>query len=265
MNWWESFDIRFIDLLDVLLFAFLLYYLYRLIRGTIAMNIFIGIVIIYFIWKVTEWLDMRLTSEILGNFLGLGVILLLIVFQQEVRQFLLILGSNKFSPKSILHEFKFFHKSAANPLDLDALISALKNLSIKRHGALILIKRNQNLDFIKQSGDRTDILISEPIIESIFNKTSPLHDGAVIIEGNRIVSTRAVVPISPDIKLPKKFGLRHQAAASATMISDALALVVSEENGKITFFENGKIVPVEDLDRLKILLKEKLGLNVSTR
>jgi len=253
-------DIRFIDVVDILLFAFLMYYLYRIIRGTIAMNIFIGIIIVYLVWKVTERLHMRLMSEFLGNFLGLGVIALLIVFQQEVRQFLLILGSKKFNPRTILSDFRFFQKHQQNPLDLDALISALKNLSIKKHGALILIKKNQSLDFLKQKGDKTDILINEPIIESIFNKTSPLHDGAIIIDGNRIVATRVVIPVSPDVKLPKKYGLRHHAAASATLISDALALVVSEENGEISFFKHGKQVPFKDLDELKKLLARELGM-----
>jgi len=255
-----SLDIRFIDVVDILLFAFLMYYLYRIIRGTIAMNIFIGIIIVYLVWKVTERLHMRLMSEFLGNFLGLGVIALLIVFQQEVRQFLLILGSKKFNPRTILADFRFFQKHKDNPLDVDALISALKNLSIKKHGALILIKKNQSLDFLKQKGDTTDILINEPIIESIFNKTSPLHDGAVIIDGNRIVATRVVIPVSPDVQLPKKYGLRHHAAASATLISDALALVVSEENGEISFFKNGKQVPFKDLEELKKLLSRELGM-----
>ncbi|NPA43798.1 MAG: diadenylate cyclase [Chlorobi bacterium] len=258
----ENLDIRLIDVVDVLLFAFMAYYLYRLIRGTMAMNIFIGVAIIYVIWKITERLHMRIMSEILGSFLGLGVIALLIVFQQEVRQFLLVLGSKKWNPRGILSEFRFFHRQPAHPLDIDAVISALKNLSIKKHGALILIKKNQSLDFLKQKGDRTDILVNEPIIESIFNKTSPLHDGAAIIEGNRIVATRVVIPISPDVKLPKKYGLRHHAAASATMISDALALVVSEENGEISFFKNGKSVKFKDLNDLKRKLARELDLPV---
>ncbi len=256
----ENFDIRFIDIIDIILFALMLYYLYRLIRGTMAMQIFMGIAIIYMIWKITEWADMKLMSEVLGSFLGVGVILLLIVFQQEIRQFLLVLGSKKFTPRAILSDFKFFNKPTDNKLDLDAIVSALKNLSVKKHGALIIIKRNQNLDFLRQKGDKTDILINEPIIESIFNKTSPLHDGAIIIEGNRIVATRVIIPIDPDVKLNKKFGLRHHAAASATKITDALALVVSEETGDISFFKNGKQVEFKNLDDLKQKLSMELGV-----
>jgi len=203
---------------------------------------------------------MRIMSEILGSFLGLGVIALLIVFQQEVRQFLLVLGSKKFNPRSFLSEFRFFNRPHSHPLDLDAIISALKNLSIKKHGALILIKKNQSLDFLKQKGDKTDILVNEPIIESIFNKTSPLHDGAIIIEGNRITATRVVIPISPDVRLPKSYGLRHHAAASATLISDALALVVSEENGDISFFKNGQRIRFKNLEDLKQKLARELNI-----
>jgi DNA integrity scanning protein DisA with diadenylate cyclase activity len=227
-----------------------------------AMQIFIGIAIIFIIWKITEWAGMRLMSEILGNFLGVGVILLLIVFQQEIRQFLLVLGSKKFSPRSILSDFKFFNRISGNKIDIDAIVSALKNLSVKKHGALILIRKNQNLDFLRQKGDKTDILVSEPIIESIFNKTSPLHDGAMIIDGNKIVATRVIIPISPEVKLDKRYGLRHHAAASATMISDALALVVSEETGEISFFKDGKKIPFTDLDDLKKKLSIELGVEI---
>ncbi len=254
-------DIRLIDLIDIMLFALMLYYLYRLIRGTMAMQIFIGIAIMYIIWKITEWAEMKLMSEVLGSFLGVGVILLLIVFQQEIRQFLLVLGSKKFTPGAILSDFKFFNKSAGHhQLDLDAVVSALKNLSIKKHGALILIKKNQNLEFLRHKGDKSDILVNEPIIESIFNKTSPLHDGAIIIDGNRIVATRVIIPTDPDIKLDRKHGLRHHAAASATKISDALALVVSEETGEISYFKNGKKVKFNDLNELKQKLSIELGV-----
>ncbi len=251
--------IGFWDVVDVLLFLAVLYYLYKIIRGTVAVNIFIGIAIVYAFWKITQWLHMRIMSEFLGQFLGLGVIALLIVFQQEIRQFLLFLGSKKFDTSQLLNEWKFFktlERQEEKP-DFEAILSALKNLSIKKHGALIVIKKNASLDFLKNTGDKMDIAINEPIIESIFMKNGPLHDGAVVVEGNRITAARAVIPIAPDIKLPKKFGLRHLAAVSITKNSDAIALAVSEETGKVSMIKDGKFVPYKSYEDLLEKLKRE--------
>ena len=251
---------RFWDILDIVLFSLLLYYLYKLIRGTVAINIFIGLGIIYLFWKATEWLHMSLLSEVLGKFLGLGVIVLLIVFQPEIRQFLLMLGSKKFSPSSVLSDFRLFNRSEESRTNVEALVNAAKNLSIQRNGALIVIKNNQNLDFLKNTGDRMNIEVNEPIIESIFYKNSPLHDGAIVVEGNKITATRVVLPVSPEIKLPKKYGLRHLAAVSITKNTDASALVVSEETGQISYIRNGKFVPYKDYDDLVRKIKRDLGI-----
>ena len=256
----ELLNMRIWDILDIILFALLLYYLYKLIRGTVAINIFIGLGIIYLIWKATGWLHMQLLSEALGKFLGLGVIVLLIVFQPEIRQFLLMLGSKKISPSSVLSDFKLFQKSESSQTNVEALVNAAKNLSIQRNGALIVIKHNQNLDFLKNTGDKMNIEINEPIIESIFYKNSPLHDGAIVVEGNKITATRVVLPVSPEIKLPKKYGLRHLAAVSITKNTDASALVVSEETGQISYIRNGRFVPYKDYDDLVRKIKRDLGI-----
>ncbi len=251
--------IRFLDILDIVLFGLLLYYFYKLLKGTAAINIFAGIAIIYLIWKVTQWARMPLLSEVLGKFLGLGVIALLIVFQQEIRQFLLMLGSKKFNPSSMFQDLGLFSRTHGSRTNVEALVNAAKNLSIRQMGALILIKRNQNLDFIKNTGDKMDIAVNEPIVESIFYKNSPLHDGAIVVEGNKITATRVVLPISPEIKLPKEYGLRHLAAVSITKNTDALALVVSEETGKISYIRNGRFVPYKDYDDLVRKIKRDLG------
>ncbi len=255
----ELLHIRFLDILDIVLFGLLLYYLYKLLKGTAAINIFAGIAIIYLIWKVTQWARMQLLSEVLGKFLGLGVIALLIVFQQEIRQFLLMLGSKKFTPSGMFQDWGLFSRTAHKQTNVEALVNAAKNLSIRQMGALILIKRNQNLDFLKNTGDKMDITVNEPIVESIFYKNSPLHDGAIVVEGNKITATRVVLPISPEIKLPKEYGLRHLAAVSITKNTDALALVVSEETGKISYIRNGRFVPYKDYDDLVRKIKRDLG------
>jgi len=255
--------IRIIDIIDIVLFGLMLYYIFKLVRGTVAINIFAGIAILYLIMKITQWLKMSLLSEVLGKFLGLGVIALLIVFQQEIRQFLLMLGSNKYRASQVFSEINPFSRTQEQEkLPVKALINALKNLSIKKTGALILIKRNQDLSFLKNTGDKMNIELNEPILESIFFKNSPLHDGAVIVEGNKITATRVVLPIAPEIKLPKNYGLRHLAAVSITKNTDALALVVSEETGKISYIKNGKFIPFRSDEELEELLRKDLGLKV---
>ncbi len=255
--------IRIIDIIDIVLFGLMLYYIFKLVRGTVAINIFAGIAILYLIMKITQWLKMSLLSEVLGKFLGLGVIALLIVFQQEIRQFLLMLGSNKYRASQVFSEINPFSRmQEQEKLPVKSLINALKNLSIKKTGALILIKRNQDLSFLKNTGDKMNIELNEPILESIFFKNSPLHDGAVIVEGNKITATRVVLPIAPEIKLPKNYGLRHLAAVSITKNTDALALVVSEETGKISYIKNGKFIPFRSDEELEELLRKDLGLKV---
>ena len=228
----DFFDVRVIDIIDIVLAAFLMYYLYKLVRGTVAINIFVGIVIIYAIWRLTELLQMELLSKILGGFLGVGMFALIVVFQQEIRKFLLMLGSTNFTARR-----KVFKK--------------LKLFSI-------VIKRNNSLDFIKNSGDTMKMEVNQPIIESVFYKNSPLHDGAMIIEENTITATRVILPVSNDRRIPQRFGLRHRAAVGITEKTDALCLVVSEENGQISYLKEGDFVLYENLEDLKEQLEQDL-------
>ncbi len=249
---------RILDFIDVFLVALLLYYFYKLIKGTVAINIFLGIAILYLIWLLTKHLQMNLLSELLGKFLGLGVLALIIVFQQEIRRFLLMIGSTKFSPSEKLMDKLGFKQNESTETDVDAILEAVQRLSKTKTGALIIIKRNSSLDFLKQSGDQMDILVNAPILESIFYKNSPLHDGAIIIEGNRITATRTVLPIYGDTKLPHTYGLRHRAAISLTQHTDAVAIVVSEETGKVSYVKDGKFVPFKNYDDLAHIIKYDL-------
>lgn len=254
----ELLDIRIIDVVDIVLVAFLLYYTYKLIKGTVAINIFIGIVIIYAIWKITEFLNMEMLSKILGGFLGVGMVALVVVFQQEIRKFLLMIGSTNFSARRKF--IKQFRLSETNVItNIDAIVHACENMGKSRTGALIVFKRNNSLDFVKTTGDEMNIEINQPIIESIFFKNSPLHDGAIIIEENNITATRVILPVTNDHQIPQRFGLRHRAAVSITEKTDAVCIAVSEETGQISYFKEGDFVLFKNSEELTTLLEKDLS------
>jgi len=220
------------------------------VRGTVAINIFVGIVILYAIWKLTELLQMELLSKILGGFLGVGIIALIVVFQQEVRKFLLMLGTTNFSArKRVLQKLNLLSETEMIT-NIGAIISACTQMGKTYTGALIVIKRNNNLEFVKTSGDRMQLEVNQPIIESIFYKNSPLHDGAMLIEDNIITATRVILPLSSEKNIPNRFGLRHRAALGITEKTDAVCLVVSEENGQISYLKEGDFVLFDGIDDL---------------
>lgn len=254
-------NIRIIDIIDIVLVAFLLFNVYKLVKGTPAIQIFIGIVILYVIWMLTELLEMELFSKILGGFLGVGMFALIVVFQQEIRRFLLVVGTTSFTSKVKQRYFKFFSKddgfkSVISPV----LVDTCKKFSSSNTGALIVLKRNDSLDFIKATGDEMDLGVNQPIIESVFFKNSPLHDGAMIIEGNKITATRAILPLSEDRSIPLRFGLRHRAALGISEKTDAVCLVVSEENGHISYFREADFVVYDNLAELKNIIDRDLNL-----
>lgn len=253
-------DIRILDIVDIVLVALLLYYLYNLVKGTVAINILVGIIIVYAIYVVTQLLEMELLSKILGGFLGVGMFALVVVFQPEIRKFLLMLGSTNFNARRrFFQRFNFLASDTGPTINLDAIITACKKMSATNTGALIVIQRNNSLDFVRNSGDEMNLEVNQPIIESIFYKNSPLHDGAMIIEENRITATRVILPVSNDRKIPLRFGLRHRAAVGITEKTDALCLVVSEENGQISYLKDGDFVLFENTDELLELLKKDLS------
>lgn len=263
MDNFNTFDIGFFDLLDVVLMALLLYMVYRLVRGTVAIPIFMGIVIIYLIWKLTELLHMNLLSSLLGQFISMGVFALIVVFQQEIRKFLLLIGSTRFLKKVKLFDKIRFDRNGqtAFPTDVAAVVNALYNMSRTRTGVLVVLQRANTLDFVKTTGDDMQIKVTQPILESIFFKNSPLHDGAAIIEGNTITATRVILPITSKQNVPSRFGLRHRAAIGITEKTDALALVVSEESGDVSYFRDGEFVPFDSKEKLTALLQTDLELS----
>ncbi|MFV0289548.1 MAG: diadenylate cyclase CdaA [Mangrovibacterium sp.] len=238
-------NIRFFDLLDILIVSFLLFYLYRLIKGTVAFNIFIGLFLLYFSWIVIRALNMELMETILGQFLGVGVIALIIVFQQEIRRFLLMIGSNE-QISRFLRSNKFFQHNANdnNALSnqkIQTVVNSCHNMAKTKTGALIIIAKRTMLGEIIQTGEALDAQISDSLIETIFFKNSPLHDGAMIIVGNKIAAARCILPVSDRRDIDYNLGLRHRAAIGITEESDAIAIIVSEERGKISCCYNGEL------------------------
>jgi uncharacterized protein (TIGR00159 family) len=253
-------NISFLDILDIVLVAVLLYYIFRLIRGTAAINIFIGIAIIYLIWKLTQALEMELLSDILGKFLGGGFIALIIVFQQEIRKFLLMVGStNIASKKGFLKNLRFFKTEMAADNHIDDIVSFCEEMGKIRTGVLIVLQRNNSLEFVKMTGDDMEIKVNKPILKSIFYKNSPLHDGAIVVENDIITATRVILPIENTVEIPAHFGLRHRAGLGITTRTDALALIVSEESGQVSYINNGAFILFEDFAELAEIIKDDLN------
>ena len=254
-----SFDL--IDFLDIFLVAILLYQLYRLVQGTVAMNIFIGILAIYFIWKIVEALKMDVLSEILGKFIDVGIIALLIVFQPELRRFLLLIGTPEILERSALGK-KFFlwkGKKKIFSADLQVIVKACKEMSETKTGALIILATGSNLNFYAKTGEQMDAKLSANTLESIFYKNSPLHDGAVIISHGKIKAARCVLPITEREDFPTHLGMRHRAAAGITEMSDALAIIVSEQTGEISLAKAGNIENGLSPDALKARVEKEMA------
>lgn len=252
-------NFSFLDVLDIFLVAVLLYYIYKLLKGTVAINIFIGIALIFLIWKITQALKMEMLSGILGYLLSGGVIALIIVFQQEIRKFLLMIGTTNFSSKrSFLKQLKFLQSEINVETDVEVLLNATQNLSKTKTGALMVIERTNSLDFLINSGDQMNAQLNEALIESIFYKNSPLHDGATIIRDNYIVATRVILPVSDSTKIPARFGLRHRAAIGVSEKTDAVCILVSEETGELSYIKDGGFELYKNIEELIEKLRQDL-------
>lgn len=253
-------DFNILDALDIILVAFLLYYVYKLIRGTVAINIFIGIVIFYLFFLLVDALEMRMLTRILGGFMSVGIIALIVVFQPEIRKFLLMIGSTNFGKKNgLFGRFNFLTNPVnQNATDIEAIIDACVKMGSSKTGALLVIERNNNLDFLEETGEKMNIKVTQSILESIFFKNSPLHDGAIIISNNIIKATRVILPVTNKKSIPARFGLRHKAALGISEKTDAIALVVSEESGQISYVNNGEFVLFNDTQELKEKVKADL-------
>jgi len=235
--------IRLLDLLDILIVSFLLYKVYQLLKGGTAINIFIGIVSMYLLWFLfVKIFEMQLLGAILGQFMSVGVLALIIVFQQEVRRFLVLLGSSSLTGKDSLTRKILpwnWKEEQEKTADLIPVIKACESMSNTKTGAIIVLSRTTDLKFFENSGDAMDADVSKRLLESIFFKNSPLHDGAVIIKNNKIKAARCVLPVTDNNEIPAQLGMRHRAALGITEQSDAISIIVSEETGNISVAKNG--------------------------
>ncbi len=252
-------NITIADIIDIILVAILIFNLFKIIRGTSAFNIFLGIVLIYFAWIIVKAFNMKLLSSIMGQVLGVGVIALIIIFQQEIRRFLLHLGSRYMKNHSNKNWFsKIFFKSREIEIPvkcIEEISQACHRMSETRTGALIVLSHTSSLEFVIETGDIIDAAVNRRIIENIFFKNTPLHDGAMIITADRIVAARCTLPIIDNPNLPPQYGMRHRAAASITADTDADAIVVSEETGNISFVTNGDLKTMTSMSELKLSIE----------
>lgn len=228
-----------VDVIDIVLVSMLLYQVYKLMRGSVAIKIFLGFLSLYLFYLIVGAAQMELLSSILGQFMGVGVLAAIVLFQQEIRKFLLMIGKT-----TVLRRDNFFNglpwrRNQMKGLNITPIIEAAKSLGGANMGALIVLSKSSELRFYAESGDAIDAVISKRLLQAIFNKYSPLHDGAVIIYNGRITAARCILPVSDEENLPAQFGLRHRAAIGMTEVTDTLVLVVSEETGQMSIVRNG--------------------------
>ena len=251
-------DINFIDVLDVLMVGLLVYWLIRIIRGTSAVKIFIGVLLLYVVWIASRAFGMKLLSFILGQVLGVGVVALLVIFQPEIRRFLLrISSSTTQAQRGFFNKiFRQARSGGMQPAELEELTAACRKMSETRTGALIVIRHGSSLSDIIDTGDEIDSRISRRLIENIFFKNTPLHDGAVIMSENRIISARCTLPITARQDISPHYGMRHRAAIGISEVSDASVIVVSEETGDISFVQDGNIRTMGSIAELRLTIEK---------
>ena len=242
------------DIIDILFVAYLLYYVYKLMKDSGSLNVFYGILVFILIWvAVSQVFEMRLLGSIFDKLVSVGVLALIILFQEDIRRFFLTLGTQrKMSFWTKLLTRKKNTQQNENP-DVMKIVWACEQMSKARTGALIIIERTMSLSDIIKSGESIDANINTQLILNLFFKNSPLHDGAMVISRNRIVAAGCILPVSHNMNIPKELGLRHRAALGITQQSDALAIVVSEETGSISLARKGEFqlrISTEELESI---------------
>lgn len=250
-------EIKFVHILDILLVGFLIFRLYKLVKGSIAVPILLGVFSLYIVYLIVDALGLELLSSILGQFLGVGVLAAIVIFQPEIRKFLLFIGRSAFNKE---RSWAWWRSKQEVGVDLSAILDAAKAMSATNTGALIVLSRSNDLKFYADTGDRLDALLSKRLLLAIFNKYSPLHDGAVIIGRNgRVLAARCILPVTENDQVPAQLGLRHRSAIGLSEVSDAVVLVVSEESGQISLVVDGKIYRDITLQEMRKVLKGLLS------
>lgn len=252
-------EVGWVDLIDISLVAVLLYQIYKLIRGSLAMNIFLGILSLYLIYLIVRAAQMELLATILGQFMGVGVLAMIILFQPELRKFLLLIGrTTEINRDDFFKTITNWRNDHDEDFEISELIEALKTLKATRTGALIVFTRDIELKFYVETGVPINAEISKPLILSIFNKNSPLHDGAIIIHKGKIKAARCVLPVSENDNLPTHYGLRHRSAIGMSEVTDTLVIAISEETGRLILARNGKYLRALKLKQVEQRVLEYL-------
>jgi diadenylate cyclase len=250
------------DAVDIFLVAIILYLIYNLVKGTSAINVFIGLALIYVVYILVRAFDLKLLGSVLSKFVNVGVIAIIVLFQQEIRKFLLYIGSNELLKGKNWKQFIRLNFGGntqyTSETDIKEIATACANMGASKTGALIVISRKSDLKFYIQSGSRIDSIITSAMLENIFYKNSPLHDGAVIIQDNRIVAARCVLPVTENENFPQHYGMRHRAAVGISEVSDAIAISVSEQTGSVSVTVNGTIEANLNKNKLEYLLEKHL-------
>ena len=254
-----SFGIK--DIIDILIIAVMLFYIYKMMKSSGTLSLFYGVLIFFALWVLaSEIFDMRLTGTILDKFMGIGLIVLVIIFQDQIKRFLTDIGSHG-RIRFLKRFFKHSEVSDKMRQDIMAIVYACMSMSKSKTGALIVLQRKMPLKEYEATGDVIDALVNVRLIENIFFKNSPLHDGAMIIADNKIKSVGCILPVSHDMDIPKELGLRHRAALGMSQATDALCIVVSEETGNISVAADGRIKVKLSAPELEHLLSESLSDN----
>ena len=257
-------ELSIADILDIVLLGLIIFFLFRWIKGSSAMSIFIAIVSLYLIRVLVGAFNMRLMTAIMDMILDVGVLALIVIFQPEIRKFLIRLGNRYMSSakgQEIINRIlgKGGKPGTSVSEEVNDLTEACRRMSEDKTGALIVITHKNPLDDIISTGDRIDAKIHRRLIMNLFFKNSPLHDGAIVISGDKIVAARCTLPITEKTNIPARFGMRHKAAIGITEETDAEAIVVSEETGNISFVKGGAVTPIQNINELKLLLNASLG------
>lgn len=244
------------DVLDILMTAALIYFIFRWIKGTSAMNIFIVVLAVLLIYVVVDAFDMKMMSALMKTLIDVGVLALIIIFQPEVRYFLIKVGSRYGLNSKFIQKLFGLQDSGVSSHTADEISDACRIMGADKTGALIVVTGKDTLQNIVDTGDVIDATVSRRLIRNIFFKNSPLHDGAMIITGDRISAARCTLPITSRDDIPPQLGMRHKAAIGISEDSDATVIVVSEETGSISVVRSGALRHIENINELKLILSK---------
>jgi diadenylate cyclase len=257
-------EITWVDIVDICLVSAVLFHSYKLLRGTVAVRILLGFLLLYIIFLIVQATEMKLLTAILDKFMGVGVLAAVVLFQQEIRKFLLLLGrSAEVRQLPFIKLFRWRRSKPAGSLNVHPILEAMKLLGGTNTGALIVLSKDSDLNNYADTGDSLDAELSKRLMIAIFNKYSPLHDGALIIHKNRIKAARCILPVSENPHIPPNMGLRHRAGIGMSEITDTLVLLVSEETGQLSAARNGQIYHNLSLPEVRQKINEYMMENQS--